>query len=237
MNRSELVVSIIDKFFHKKYTKTLHESLANFNNNTLVPGGENGDFYTHINYHTMKTSLVELIKQDKDYYVFVETGCSAHGTKSTMLWDNFVNVFGGKVSSVDLDQHAVTSTNTLTTDKTCVVCSDSLKALPTITDKIDFLYLDSYDVDFLEPLLSAEHHLKEFRCVKHLLHSGSIVLIDDTPCSPEWLDNGKNCPIYDKFKENFNAQMCGKGSLVNRELEAMGATRIMHQYQVLWRIE
>ena len=102
--------------------------------------------------------------------------------------------------------------------------------------KIDFLYLDSYDVDFLNPLLSAEHHLKEFKCIKHLLHEGSIVLIDDTPISPEWLDNGKYSPIYDKLKLQFNENMSGKGSLVSKELEKMGAKKIMHQYQVLWLI-
>ena len=106
----------------------------------------------------------------------------------------------------------------------------------TITEKIDFLYLDSYDVDFLNPLPSAEHHLKEFNCVKHLLHKNSIVLIDDTPVSPEWLDNGKYSPIYDKLKLQFDKNMVGKGSLVCKELEKMGATKIMHQYQVLWLI-
>jgi hypothetical protein len=117
-----------------------------------------------------------------------------------------------------------------------VTHSDSLHYLPTITDKIDFLYLDSYDVDFLNPLPSAEHHLKEFNCVKHLLHEGSIVLIDDTPVSPEWLDNGKSSPIYHKLKVQFDENMSGKGSLVCKELEKMGATKIMHQYQVLWKI-
>jgi len=71
-----------------------------------------------------------------------------------------------------------------------VVHSNSLYYLPTITCKIDFIYLDSYDVDFLNTCSSTEHHLKEFNCIKHLLHEGSIVLIDDTPLSPDWLDNG-----------------------------------------------
>ena len=194
------------------------------------------NFYTHICYHTIYKALSELIKQEKNEYVIVETGCSVHGTKSTLLWDKFVNSFGGKVLSVDLNKSAVNITNKETSDKTNVTHSDSLKYLPTINDKIDFLYLDSYDVDFLNPSPSAEHHLKEFNCVKHLLHEGSIVLIDDTPISPEWLDNGKYSPIYNKLKLQFNENMSGKGSLVSKELEKMGATKIIHQYQVLWKV-
>jgi hypothetical protein len=140
------------------------------------------------------------------------------------------------VCSVDLNNSAVVETNLLTSEKTTVTCSDSLTYLPTLNEKIDFLYLDSYDVDFLNPLPSAKHHLKEFNCIKHLLHKGSIVLIDDTPVSPEWLDNGKHCPIYNTLKHTFNPEMCGKGSLVNKELELMGAKKLMHQYQILWII-
>jgi len=227
---------LIDNFFIKRDKKTSNETLSLDDNNILIPGAMNGILYTHINYYTMKQSLIELIKQNKEYYNFVETGCSSHGTKSTLLWDKFVNLFDGKVISVDLNELAVKEANMQTTSKTNVVCSDSLIFLPTLKDNIDFLYLDSYDVDFLIPFKSAEHHLKEFNCIKHLLHKGSIILIDDTPCSPEWLDNGIYNSLYSKLKYTFNPEMCGKGSLVNKELEKMGATKIMHQYQVLWII-
>jgi len=237
MSSEQIVTTLIDSFFQKKPNKTVHETLANYNDNKLEAGGKNGVFYTHINYHTIKQSLIELVKQNKNSYVFVETGCSAHGTKSTLLWDKFVNRMNGKVLSVDLNRTAVNITNKLTSPKTNVTCSDSLIFLPTLTEEIDFLYLDSYDVDFLNPLLSAQHHLKEFNCVKHLLHKGSVVLIDDTPHSPEWLDDGKNNGNYDRLKMTFNPEMCGKGSLVNKELEKMGAKKIMHQYQALWVIE
>jgi len=236
MNNQEIVLKLINEFFYKRPQKTHHETLGTYEKNILIPGGENGLFYTHINYYTIMNSLLELIKINKDYYIFVETGCSAHGTRSTQLWDKFVNLFDGKVISVDLNNDAVNLTNNLTSNKTNVICNDSLNILPTLNEKIDFLYLDSYDVNFLKPEDSANHHLKEFNLVKHLLHKDSIVLIDDTPCNPEWLDNGKYSPIYSEYKKTFNDKMCGKGSLVNIELEKMGATKIMHQYQVLWKI-
>jgi len=179
-------------------------------------------------------ALEKLLENQKKSYTFVETGCCAHGTKSTILWDKFVNLFGGNVFSVDLNQQAVDETNNKTSDKTEVICSDSLLYLPFLTIPIDFLYLDSYDVDFLNPLPSAEHHLKEFNIVKHLLQKGSIILIDDTPISREWFDNALCSELYHTMKNNFNTEMSGKGSLVNKELEKMGATKIMHQYQTLW---
>lgn len=231
--------NIYDKYFRKTPTMTGHEGL--FNEDSISIAGfipavpSSSVYYTHINYHTMKQALISLVENNpaQEYYV-VETGCAAHGTKSTLLWDKFVNSFGGEVNSVDLDEKAVNYTNSLVSKQTKVTCSDSLVYLPTLTRSIDFLYLDSYDVDFLNPLPSAEHHLKEFLSVKHLLHKGSVVLIDDTPVSPEWLDGGVNSSIYSKFKEQFNPRMTGKGSLVADELEIMGAKKIMHQYQMLW---
>jgi len=234
------VNTVYDKFFQKKQIKTDNETLYN-NGNILIPGyvpevtDLSGYYYTHINYNSMKRALLTL-KEVKPAgpYIFVETGCAAHGTKSTIIWDKFVSMFGGKVYSVDLNPNAVKITQNSVSSNTLVTHSDSLLYLPTLTEPIDFVYLDSYDVDFLNPRLSAEHHLKEFNCIKHPLHKGSVILIDDTPESPEWLDNGFNSPIYTKYKEQFDINMSGKGSLVSAELENMGATKILHQYQVLW---
>jgi hypothetical protein len=235
-------VEVYDTFFHKQKCKTGHESLGNVNG-TLIPGflktPENNDvFFTHINYYTMKEALRQLLFYNKDLnkFKFVETGCSAHGTKSTLLWDKFVNFYDGSVSSVDLNERAVNNTNSLISNKSKVFHSNSLDYLPKVECLIDFLYMDSGDVDFLNPLPSAMHHLEEFNRVKHLLHKNSIILIDDTPVSPEWLDDGQNNPIYSTLKRQFNPKIAGKGSLVNLELEKMGATKILHQYQTLWRL-
>jgi len=226
--------TLFNNFFKKQPVKTSHETLATYDDGSLISGGDNGSFYTHINYYTMKTALEKLLDLSKSSYTFVETGCAAHGTKSTLLWDQFVNIFGGKVFSVDLNKGAVDETNHLTSNQTLVTCSDSLLYLPTLSEPIDFLYLDSYDVDFFNPLPSAEHHLKEFNAIKHLLHTGSIILIDDTPITRDWFDNATNNHLYNTMKDTFDTEMSGKGSLVNKELEKMGATKIMHQYQTLW---
>jgi len=238
----------IHNFFLNKKKKTSHETLYNSDNGKLISGyiptdNDRNYFYTHICHHTMKKSLELLLKNNNNNNninnnnIIVETGCSTHqGTKSTKLWDRFVNSYGGNVYSVDLDNKAVTLTNSVTTDKTLVTCSDSVEYLKTFTQPIDLLYLDSYDVDFSNPLPSATHHLNEFNAVKNLLHKGSIVLIDDTPLSSDWYDDAYSIPIDSPRRTNFLPEMSGKGSLVNIELEKMNATKILHQYQVLWVI-
>lgn len=50
----------------------------------------------------------------------------------------------------------------------------------------------------------------------------------------DWFDNAKNSYLYHTMKNTFDSEMSGKGSLVNKELEKMGATKIIHQYQSLW---
>lgn len=232
---TEKLDSLFHSFLVKLDKKTPDTTLACYGD-LIIPGGDYGIFYTHICYYTMYEALIQLNKQNRNHYTIVETGCGTGGTKSTLLWDKFVNHTGGKVLSVDLNANSVKISNELTSNKTKVTHSDSLDYLPTLTDKIDFLYLDSYDANFLDPLPSAEHHLKEFNIVKHLLHKGSIILIDDTPVNPQWLDDGENSPLYSRLKNNFDKDLSGKGSLVCKELEKMGATKILHQYQVLWVI-
>lgn len=229
---------IYDNFFHKKNSKTSHETL--YTDNSILRSGyikseaEEG-YYTHINYNTMKKALELLYNNKKNNFFIVETGCSTtHGTKSTLLWDSYSSMFGGNVISVDLNTNAVNIANAQTSNNTSVINSDSLEFLPTIKNNIDFLYLDSYDLDFKNPIPSAEHHLKEFNCIKHLLHKGSIILIDDTPLNKNWLDDAEYNNLYHYFS-NDNI-LIGKGTYVNQELEKMGAKLIMHQYQSLWQI-
>lgn len=242
-NKLFLRETIFPGFFFKKSHKTSHETLYNSENGTLISGfipstSSENFYYTHICYHTMFKSLECLLTyNESNNYILVETGCSTHqGTKSTKLWDNFVNKYGGYVYSVDIDENAVETANKSTSNKTQVTASDSVEYLKTFDIPIDFLYLDSYDVDFSNPIPSAKHHLHEFNAVKHLLHKGSIVLIDDTPLSADWYDDACSIPTDNKRRLEFLNEMSGKGSLVNVELEKLGATKILHQYQCLWII-
>jgi hypothetical protein len=234
----ERKMSVAEAFFQKMSNKTSHETLATLNDGTLVPGyeGPGVNFYTHINYYTMKAALTLLEQTAKPPYVIVETGCAAHGTKSTLLWDAFVQKHGGRVYSVDLDAGAVRDTNAATSGATTVSCQDSVTYLKNFHEPIDMLYLDSYDVDYLQPAPSAFHHWKEFQACRHLLHTGSVVLIDDTPVSNKWFDQGVNHHLHTYMQSRNIIEPIGKGSLVGRELEAGHATKHAHQYQMLWQV-
>lgn len=65
-----------------------------------------------------------------------------------------------------------------------VVAMDSVEFLTNFTqitghDRIDFLYLDSYDYKHHNWMPSQEHHLREIQAAMDKLHDNSVVLIDD----------------------------------------------------------
>lgn len=118
----------------------------------------------------------------------VETGCLrqehnwAGDGQSTLVWDAFVNHVGGKVYSVDLDPKAAALANSLTSDLTRVESNDSvayLTHLSTIGVQADFLYLDSFDIDWDDPEPSMKHHERELIAARPMLKPGSIVAVDD----------------------------------------------------------
>lgn len=116
----------------------------------------------------------------------VETGCVrvadnwAGDGQSTRIFDALINEIGGAVHSVDISEHSVGVARSLVSSKTTVTCGDSLKFLGEFRGEIDLLYLDSFDFNGNEPLVSATHHLYELCAAYKHLRSGSIVLVDDT---------------------------------------------------------
>jgi hypothetical protein len=62
--------------------------------------------------------------------------------------------------------------------------SDSVEFLEGLAKRnfvADLIYLDSFDVDWDDPLPAEEHGRKEFEIAKSLIRIGGIILIDDTP--------------------------------------------------------
>jgi len=236
--------NVFDEFFKKQPYKTENESLCSIHGE-LIPGhicttGE--AVYTHRSYYTMKRALQLLLERNpnKTRFTFLETGCARkNGLQSTLLWDKFVTYYGGKVVSIDKDKDAIMEASKLISLNTCFLHMDSLEALAQLYEPIDFLYLDSYDTDFTNPQIgdkSAKHHLDEFIRVKRCLHQNSIILLNDTPVSPEWIDNGKYNPNYETVKQVYSLcnTVLGKGSYINIGLQQLGAKQVLHQYQSLW---
>lgn len=129
-----------------------------------------------------------LERKEKKNFLILETGTSRQRDnwggdgQSTRVWDFFVNYYDGRVFSVDIDINNCKAASEMVSSKTTIVCSDSVpyiaKTFPDL-DKVDLLYLDSYDVDFDQPHPSALHHLKELCACYSSLPSGCIIAVDD----------------------------------------------------------
>ena len=75
-NNLQKVENLVDSFFYKSSKLTSNETVANYLDGTMIPGGDlkPNTFYRHICYHTIEKALIELIKLDKFQYTIVETG-------------------------------------------------------------------------------------------------------------------------------------------------------------------
>ena len=169
----------------------------------------------------------ELDKMNKTDYTIVETGCmrADHGDMafgddgaSTYIFDDFINYYDGQVISVDICQANVDHANKKTSDRTTAYCEDSVSYLwgMGLKTKIDFLYLDSYDIERDNPHPSQLHHVKELCAVIKHLKKGSIVCVDD----------------HDAF---FTGGQIGKGNYVKEFMEAIGAELLYEGYKIVWK--
>lgn len=142
--------------------------------------------------HINRTGLTVALRQlGQKPALIVETGTSAWGTDSSRLFAAYVNSFGGEFHSVDIRPEARENMPFLGENVHFHV-GDSIDFLlsfrvPKTFQKIDLLYLDSMDLNVLEPNESMEHGLKEFRASLRLLKRNSILVIDDTPIEPHLL--------------------------------------------------
>ena len=230
------ITDVFEDYFSKKNKMSKSNTLCHFDNKYEVRS-ENEGLWTHINYLTFKKTFEELEKKEDKFFIIVETGCSAHGTQSTILFDKFVNYYDGYVFSVDKERSRVCDTQSRVSLKTIVVCADSLHFLTTFNKPIDLLYLDSFDVDWRNQENSSQHHYKEFNLVRTMLSKNSLLLIDDSPKDLTWLDINKNNRKYEMIKQIFsNNKYNGKGAIICQELENSEFKLLLHQYQILWKL-
>lgn len=193
----------------------------------------------HICQTSMKMAL-ELLEEKSAR--IVETGSSAWGTNSSLLFDSYVNSFGGEFLTTDIRQEPSRILSSLCTSRTHLYWADSIRFLKSLQNKggqsIDFLYLDSWDVDWSDPLPSALHGLNEFLTIYPALKPGAIVLIDDTPADIHSMSAAQPREV-NNFRESerkFGFKP-GKGTLVKQYLTAQRVgTCLHHDYQLLWKI-
>lgn len=132
--------------------------------------------------------------------------------QSTIVWDTLATNLGGTVTTIDINPIGAELVAELELQATTAIVGDSLNVIPTLSGHCDFLYLDSFDVDFENPLPAAAHHLSELMAALNLLAPGSLVAVDD------------------------NRDDQGKGSEVAWFLAEHGAVEIVRGYVRVWRI-
>ena len=101
-------------------------------------------------------------------------------------------------------------------------------------EQIDVSFLDGWDVDWFNPLESATHGLNEFHTISPKLNKGSILFVDDTPTSQDWLPD-KFQESTQKFENEYGV-FPGKRSLILKELiENPNIEFLYHEYSVVIR--
>lgn len=190
--------------------------------------------------HINRTGLTEGITAlSVENPVIFETGTSAYGVDSSRLFDRIVTKFSGKFISVDINPQPKRALVFQHSKRSKFFVEDSVtfikKILPMEVDYLDLCYLDSWDVDWSNPLPSAEHGLNEFEAVKRFLKPGSILIIDDTPSSIELIPEP-----YREVALNFEIEhgvLPGKGAFIYKSLQADSfATLLSHQYNLVLKI-
>jgi len=201
----------------------------------------------HINHLTFK-ALFEQMGTPKSP-IILESGIASRGTQSTYLFNEVVRKYGGRFWSVDNDPELVETHRGNMCPGTELVCDDSVaffkgwakasadtKASGQASAKnphVDVIYLDSYDLDFYNPEPSGKHGLAEYNALKPVIGKDTLMLIDDTPISPEWLDTrGQTYRDMQHFYTDTGI-MPGKGMYVLDEV--LNAEKLIHNYQVLYK--
>ena len=166
-----------------------------------------------------------LLNRKQENFEVVETGTlrtpdNWMDGQSARLFTEFVDLYNGRMRSVDIDSVACqVARNTIVSNKFSVTHSDSVAWLKQQRDldQVDLFYLDSYDVDWNNDTASADHHLKEFLVIQPYIQPGTVVAIDD---NSRWVNNNRRT---------------GKGRAIVEYLETQGHLPIYDEYQIIFQ--
>lgn len=138
--------------------------------------------------HLSFQKCLELMEQ-RNAKNLIETGTSRDGLAnclgdgcSTVIFAHWAKENGATLTSIDIDPSSILKSMQAVSPINTMVhfaIQDSVSFLHQYDQKIDFLYLDSYDFDANDPLPSQKHHLNEIVAAYPSLTKDSIVMIDD----------------------------------------------------------
>jgi hypothetical protein len=206
-----------------------------FENNDYVMFGGKGQQH-HINYLTFKELFKNMLEIKEP--IILETGIASAGTYSTYLFNEYIKKYGGRFWSVDLNPNLIENNKGNMCPGTTLVHNDSVSFIKewvnTKENKhVDVVYLDSYDLDWYDYNPSALHGLNEFLALKPVIKKNSLLLIDDTPSTPYWLDTRGSLYVDMVDFYNNNNYLPGKGLFVLNAQK--NANVLIHNYQVLYK--
>jgi predicted O-methyltransferase YrrM len=134
---------------------------------------------------------------------------------STLVFSRYVTHHGGHIVTNDISYRIMDVCKKVTDQYSnfiTYVIEDSLVYLPTVQEKIDFLYLDSMDCPPIgDASMAQDHNLKEFLICEKLLNDRAVIMIDDVG-----FENG------------------GKGAKTHEYLNNQGYVMIMKHQQSVW---
>jgi hypothetical protein len=223
-----------------RLTGTFVDRLVAFACRTLV--SMNLARWWHINYFTFR-ELFRAIGQSVDNPIIVETGSSAYGTNSSMLFAALANATNGEFNTVDNNPATVERLRQALLarfgDHPRMKChfDDSIAFIHKYSGTPNVVYLDSYDLEpgfFTE---SARHGLHEFEGLLPKLDQRlALILIDDTPARHEIFRKTRE-PKYMAAVDRHLAstgRLPGKGELIVEAIRGDRRFRILDwQYQLL----
>lgn len=175
----------------------------------------------------------------------VETGTSAWGVDSTLLFDSYVRHFGGRFDSADLRPAPSDRLRPVMSAASRLHVGDSVAFLRGLDGgdparpgqgSVDLAYLDSYDLDWADPAPSEAHVVAEWEALRPFTAPGTLVLIDDTPLDERWVPRSDLAAAASAHLE-ATGSMPGKGARLLRELaDDPSVETLWHGYNVLLRV-
>jgi tetratricopeptide (TPR) repeat protein len=160
-----------------------------------------------------------------DPVCIIETGCIedpenwAGNGCSTLIFDKYVALNGGRLYSVDIIPEKVKLAQSLVSENTTVTCADSVAYLGTLKVNPDLVYLDASHLYWHKVTPAQVHHYNEFMAILPQLRPSTLLVVDD---SPAIVDEGMKFTIM------------GKGGLVSTYANEVGAEMVFSEYQTGW---
>ena len=189
--------------------------------------------------------MFEYLDQVEGPLTIIETGCMreignrAGDGQSTLLWDKYVEFSGNAnplVLTVDLDPAATSACKAKVSQRVQVQTGDSVAVLGEVARQlkrsgrmINLLYMDSYDVDWADPTLSAVHHLKELVSVSTALSPRTLVVVDDAPQMAYVAPDQTG-----QYSIVISPKISGKALFVAEYARQVGAQLAFSHYQAGW---